>query len=1837
MFTVGGEQSKQKDLARLKARLAEATDFETYMQLQRDIAAIEDQLAPSDVAPAPGVPTPRQGEGGLLGIPGFEVEATRGALNLPGTPGIGDIFRPRTMVGPIVQEEEATTGAVRARGELANRLISDKDIAEAVKDKPEDQSAYIAAAYQGYRSIIRNIAESNPDLSEKEVIARAKAEIDDIALIEKEGKGRLGVTTQEPGKDTGGVTNLIFSRKTTPGSVPNVSAAQMAYYQTVFSESRAQRAKDAEAALRKRLTDEDIVEPAADITEAEVAAGGTPRMVTRKRTPQEIEDALRARLPEELSTLKTPWFLTKERGDILANPEKYATKQPLLYGGATVYPTGATREGLGAFTLRVGLAPLNVVGTALTAGSARLAEKAAAAVEGTAVKPELSAVSAARAKRAEDFPRLKELPEGFIGDLQEAAIQGRGGAQFTGDLYKELGLNPTVGAALGLGIDILAPPFAGVVSSTTAGVKGFNAARAVRAAGLLSDVSPATAGLRAAGGAFRDAWTWRSLGAGALNDVLPGSVRLAAAEETGKVLGFRAALKEAEEAAGRALTYDEIVKVANEHRAAVGVGKWADDFRAAAQRGRGEAERFAAELTDDVANIPAKGHYFSGSKKLLQDADPFVKAARGGEELAGLTEGQLRTILANAAGRSDDVFRVMSQNPGMAAGGLFRAALGQSPEAAAALRQAAASTVTYDTLAKASGGFRNLKDMVLISPRFIGTSEGAARALEAAQNSRIGVALRGFTDSLLEAEKAGRQVIEQVLPDAALRAQGVRVDRPLQAVRVDPVDVGRMQRDLNYLFNAGHIPNDQYVLSSALLARETPMMPVSGLRALAEGNLNDVILRGGQGLNVEAVKYSSPSARGGFMERQAVAQETAARARLFTPTQMRSVFDGATTHLKALGSKMDAVRELLDVSPLQKRLIDDFAAKSKQVDADIKALARNLADPKSPKRAAFGLPEDVELSNSEIMSAIARGVSPDEAGKFIDEAVNSMLFGVEARASTLSSVFVEVSVYSANKDKYFSVAGREARAGLTAAAKEALMGGAPVLDVLRDLRAGLETLTKDRAMTSAAWRAEKASVAAEADLPKVLGASLYVREVENLKDATILAGVTEDELRNLFSNYTPISNTLRQVDNELRNYLAVDRNNPAFLTVPEGEDIVRQFIYASMRLDKAGPRTWADLLQSYTDFRYGAGVGVSEAENVLMRIRAQSDDAGNFLDNISPLVNGAADMATTRARLNEVSIEEYIQAFSDAAEVGADIRGTARFVRGSQVQSALENFVREDVRSEVFQAVAGEMVKMKKTAYQRAGAAVWSGLQQMGNVRYNLFLYLRPAYHGVNVMTAPAILHSTLGLQDAPLAIAQMKAARAMEGMAQAQALRTPPRLLAGGLAGLAGGAVGDLPGMVAGLGLGASAAVGGKPLGRLVGAADDVIALRDRAGRIFTYGDVRELGARSGLFKTEQQVLFGQASLDALIAEAQRLETTSGRKIPAPVMQGLRDIGRLPADWANSTDNFWRMSSLIEALSKGKPVTVAQEIAKKSLFDYGSLLPAEREFASRFLIFYTFSRVSAEQVAKSLGSVAGATRFVRQAAVARDVSKMMYELNGGENYDLRRFYMTDRQLARVVLDQEKVGSNEMLRMFPALPSQDSFMQIMGLLYARSPGEIIAGTETGMAQFADPGIKYLLEQTDERRAESMKRADRLRLMDPRHVAIFWDSDSMTSATAFFGDITPMNPSKDTSITYLDKEWQLTPEGYRKYKLMEKAATFLGLRSTADYYVQYFGPGPETLQRPGRDRLGGALGVPVLQGITPEQQESTVLRTQSAAAKEREKQRKAEQAAQSGAEIREEAQ
>jgi len=1765
LSAVQTSKTKEQEAARLRAELAAAPDFDTYLKISNELSDLETALAPREVAEYAGAPSRKQGEQGILGIPALNISAAPQPLDVSSTeaPGLFDLFRPQTRVGPVVQEELETTGKLRERGNMAFNILPEDAVAEVVKGKPEADRVALLEDVAASRAMIRKLAEDNPTASQEDIYKMYSEQHNDIDAAMR-GEGKLGVTKQEPGKAPN-LAAAIYSRQTTPGSVPNLTAGQRAYMEEYYAQSYARRKSEAEKSLRAQLASELIPNVQMEnLTEEQVASGGAGvvKQGTRYRTPKELEEVIRTRLPDEIVRLQLPWWVGPNREAILANPEKYAVKKPLIYGGQTVYPTGATRENVGAFALRVGMAPANVLTTGLATGAARVGELA-----GGRAWDEKSIVGESREKRG---GKAADLPDDWTGDLAEAVMLGRSGSQTTGDIYEAVGLPRIAGNVLGFGLDILIPPYGGLPSAGGAGAKAYSAVRAIEAAGLVTTETAAAAGIRAASGALRDAWTWRKLGAGATESLLPGSLRIAAAEETGKVLGFRTALRE-ELAAGNALDEATIHRIATEHEATFGKGKWLTDYERAAANG--EVEKFARELADDVADIPDKGHYLSGTRKLLTEADRITTGVMDSTKAAELTEPLLRTVLQNAASRSGVIMDMLKANPGKNVASLLEEARSLDP---AAVRAAAPSVAAFDALTSAaanSKGFQTFKDLVLISNRHIGSPEGAIKAMEAAEKTDIGQRLSGITKDL----ESGGAAVEYGLPTAG--QQGVRFDRPVQVVRVTPGEAKGMIEDINFLQNSGFMPEHEANYARSFLTREgEESVPLSSLRAMSEANLDHVISVKNAGIDIETVAFRPTKTPATVAGRLEAAAEATARVNLFTPAQMRSALDGVYLKAMAFKKSSTAASKVIETPPTMQRAINDFMARAGQADESVRALVKDLYAVDSPQRAFYGLPAGVKLEPIEIMSAIARGPTEQAAARssrFVDQAVDLMMTGYEDTSRSffgINDIWITRSYFSTARDSYFTAEGVTALSELRASAAQALAGGGRVDQVMADLHSALSRLTENPAMMSASWRVEQGTVLAASELDKVLGGALYMREVEAMKEAVILSSITEQEVASVLSIYRPIAGAAQQAQMELGSLLQAITGEARWANVPEA-DGARMMIYASMVARAHGYRSAEDLLTTM-QWLNARGAVPSETWAAARDVLRNNPNLAGTLDNIMPVVNAAADRAIARGGLNASTVEDYVTAMMDATARGGaktqGLRGTARLIRGAQVQDALEAFVREDIQQQVFRTVA-ESIPQNQSGFQQAVSAVASATQLMGNVRYNMFLYGRLAYHGVNILTAPFILHATLGIEGFPKFHALCDGVRAMER----------------------------------------------GPIGKVLGAADTTVAFRDAAGRVFTYEDLRDLGIRSGALRTEQQVLFRGGVQEAIAEEARRMEAASGRSMPKAVWDKFTDVLSYPSEFANSTDNFWRMSSLAEALRQGKPVTVAQEIAKKSLFDFGSLTGPERVVASRFFIFYTFARVSAEQTAKMLGSTEGAARFAKQAAMTKDVSTLMMSVTGGEEFDVRRFYMSDKQYARVALAQTQVGSNQFVQMFPAIPSQDSFMTMMGILYAANPVEMVTGTKTGVGQYLDPFLKYAVEQAPES-LEYQRRADKLRIMDPRHVAAICNTNSMLPSCMFFGDITPLNPTRDTTATYMDKEWQLSEDGFQRYKTMAKTAEFMGLTSMTAYYTPLV-VGEEKLQLPGKDRLGGALGVPYLSVVTPEQQEAAVLKKQADIMRQREMQ------------------
>ena len=1759
-FSAKTGKAKEQVVAELQNDINAAPDFTTYAKLSKSLSEIERDFKPGEIISFAGERPVKSGDMNLLGIFPTPSPSTI-PVNVPSTKKLGvaesisDVLSPQIMVGPVAAEFEKPTPDVRAK-----TILSDARFAESLKDVPADQIPSAKEDFEGARAMVEKIAEKlGPDASDEDILAQYKIEIEDLGprLKGESTRESSSVITQEPGKAPN-LAAAIYSRQTKAGSVPNLTDAQIAFLEKRYQASYPRLSKRAEADLKKKLETEDIPEVPADLTEADVAAGAAPRLTTRKRTPAEVDAAFRAQLPQAIADIEPPWWMTGKKSEVISNPEKFAEGGGLL---EKKYPTGATREGFGAYSLRMVMAPINITATTLGAGAARTGEAAARLT----LTPEEIARTTSAVDRAREARGGKgaSLPEGFVGDLADSVMLNRGGTQVVGDIYKELGLNEYAGMGLGFALDLLAPPVGGLASSSIKGGKAFNAARAARAAGLIGAEAPISAGARAFGNAMRDAWTWRSVASGA-GAVAPSSIKVLAAEDTGRMIALREEIFVEAERLGRPLNEAETVALVDRFSAAnEGGGKIAKDFAKAAREGR------AAELAEDVATVGSritKNNYFGGAASIPKRADRIGQAIElttvdGAKALDQIGEAELKTIIRNAAGRSDtaaDVLRNATGSSSEILTDMYKA----DPQA---VRRAVGSTVAYDAFnqAQKAKGFAEFPDLVLISNRFIGTPDVALAAGEAAQKTDLGILI-----GRIAGEGAETRVVAATPEMLAINPQ-----RAVAVVDVSPNQVDFIRKAVNGFEKSGIMSANDAAYARALLQNNE--MSVTGLRYLAEANIDSIIAGGGRAVDITNVAaVAGKSGPFGIVTEQVLAKQN-----IFTPPEMRSAFDGIGYRVQAIRGDAKAATQFLDVPPATQRAVNDFYAQAGNIDKKIKSTFDALRGDNPQLRAAYGLPPTGKVSDSDVLMAMARGVDPTDTNAFINSATDLVMGGYVDKASNITDQWMTRSFFSTNTDTYLTPAGRQ----LVDEAKELAVrqiqtNTMPVNDVVKELTKRIYDITAERANTTPSYRlANRLVLKTEAELdkaiPKIVGGSIFTRESNILANSVRSKVVADDAVLSVDKLLPDTIKNAVGAAARLEIASAVEK-----LTGASEDEILRLIdtdlggqklvIAGAIRAIENGYTGSDGLLRGMIEVAGANPARTSAFDRVIAEISASNPNLMNALDLHAPTYYTAADQALRRARLNGDSIEDVVSVIMQQT------RGTASLPRsivtGQLVDDAINKFFQEETFGPVMQKIYSELPKNEGAA-QKAIAGVWNALQYAGNIRYNAFLYLRPNYHTMNVVTAPLILHSTLGIENAPLLPDFYHATRAMQS-----------------------------------------------GVGKAVGAADSTIAFIDKAGRPFTYGEIRDLGIRSGLFKTEQQVLFSQGSLEAVIKDAESL----GAAVPKRVINALKDPLNWPADWANSTDNFWRMSSFIKGLREGKPVTVAQEIGKKSLFDFGSLGPKERAFASRFLIFYTFARVSAEQLVKSLGNPAAFSRFVRQAAITRDVGKLVYDHAGGEEYDVRRLYLKDKDLARIFWPNEKVGLYEYTSFTPGAPSIDSFMTIAGLLYARTPLEVVAGTQTGLGQFADPLLKEIVLSAPER-GDQERRADKLRLVDAKRIAALNTVGGLGVFTSVFGPITPINPTKETTTTYNDQEWQLTPDGYRLYKEFNRWSQVAGLASTGDYYSQ-LAPG---LQLPGRDITAKALGFGAQERPTATVQEQAVLKMQSEAISERAKLREEQQGTQ----------
>ena len=363
-----------------------------------------------------------------------------------------------------------------------------------------------------------------------------------------------------------------------------------------------------------------------------------------------------------------------------------------------------------------------------------------------------------------------------------------------------------------------------------------------------------------------------------------------------------------------------------------------------------------------------------------------------------------------------------------------------------------------------------------------------------------------------------------------------------------------------------------------------------------------------------------------------------------------------------------------------------------------------------------------------------------------------------------------------------------------------------------------------------------------------------------------------------------------------------------------------------------------------------------------------------------------------------------------------------------------------------------------------SGARRWATAHMLGGG-----ILPTPRFFGMNRLTAPFIMHATLGgfsdfSKTSAWKFVSIPATMGLDGLAVkvTQALR--PSLRFNGF----------------------------MRQNRVLGAPDAEIVIKARAGgatRDYSAKELRDLINYHGIEASRMKVEFGEAELRQLFSDIKLRDSGVPKNL---VEQGYDLIDPTKMNvWAkvgSEQDNELRRLVFIESIDNGATASNAAELARRSMLDYNSLTGIERQYAQKYIMFYTFMRSMAGETinamyrsladslspsVKSLGVVSLPKVLRAQDSLNRSTSKDYYSLS---NQQLGRMY----NIYTDTIDDQDIYAggplNPTIQGFELL-CQTPFMVAHAVKYASERGIVTAGTEALYVGIQESLYKKVAEGT----------------------------------------------------------------------------------------------------------------------------------------------------------------
>jgi hypothetical protein len=301
-------------------------------------------------------------------------------------------------------------------------------------------------------------------------------------------------------------------------------------------------------------------------------------------------------------------------------------------------------------------------------------------------------------------------------------------------------------------------------------------------------------------------------------------------------------------------------------------------------------------------------------------------------------------------------------------------------------------------------------------------------------------------------------------------------------------------------------------------------------------------------------------------------------------------------------------------------------------------------------------------------------------------------------------------------------------------------------------------------------------------------------------------------------------------------------------------------------------------------------------------------------------------------------------------------------------------------------------------------------------------------------------------------------------------------------------------------------------------------------------------------------------------------------------------------AEVADGTDYYFRAGVMIDALKAGRPPDEALALARDALLDYSKVSAFEKAKINKFLWFWSFRRENLRTSAIAMAD--NPQRFRAQYSIA----------NNGFDYDDRytehtREYAENRPFAELVNDP--VTRKRYASAGPALALLDGVAELLdfmsaGLFIIDTAAYVVAGTSVYGRGGAEVGANFgqRLSEGSYRIVEAMFDVAREELpphlaiiagylaeatiqfgdvrsigtyIDPRMLAYVNSVDDMQSIFGGLIAIEPIPPAEERAGggRFNGRQWRVAPESKHAYNVLMAALLTVGLQRAARDYAPMF--------------------------------------------------------------------